>query len=168
MSVEGIMNKLGIGYDRIELGEVKTKLPVERIGNIKELKRALRRSGFELLQEKKLELIELIKAYVIYWIYNADEEREKWTFSGFLSRQTGSNYSYLSKIFSEVQNMTIEQYIIFQRIEKAKELIVFNNLNFSQIAYELGYSSPAHFSYQFKNVTGRSPKDYKMKIGRET
>lgn len=161
-AVEGIMDKLGIAYEKVKMGEVTTTVPHDKIENLQELKNALQDLGFEILEEKKMQIAEQIKGYVMYWIKNADIEKEKWNFSGFLSMKIGRDYSYLSTIFSEAVNTTIEKYMILQKIERAKELIIFNELNFTQISYELGYSSPSHFSNQFKLLTGYSPHQFKL------
>lgn len=163
-AVEGIMDKLGIEYEKVKLGEVITTLPKHEIERLEELKEALQKMGFELLEEKKMQIVEQIKGHVIYWIRNADTEKEKCNFSGFLSLKIGRDYSYLSTIFSEVENTTIEKYMILQKIERAKELIIYDEQNFAEISYELGYSSPAHFSNQFKSLTGYSPHQFKVMI----
>lgn len=163
-AVEGILNKLRIGYKTVEMGKVITALSVSEIENMKELKNALEKLGFELIEDKKMQLTEQIKGYVMCWIRHADTRKEKQTFSSFLASHLNKDYGYLSSIFSEVENTTIEKYTILQKIKKAKELIIYDELNFSEISFELGYSSPAYFSNQFKAVTGYSPNQFKKMI----
>lgn len=163
-AVEGILNKLEIDYEKVKIGEIITTKPTSKIKHIVELKAELQKLGFELVEERKMQLVEQIKACVIYWMQHAISAKEKWTFSRFLVLKVNRDYSYLSTVFSEVESTTIERYIILQKIEKAKALIILDELNFAEISYEIGYSSPAHFSNQFKSVTGYSPLQFKKSI----
>lgn len=165
-AVEGIMNNLGIAFEKIELGQVITTLPKNEIENIQELKKALQELGFELIEEKKKLLTEQIRHLIIFWVEHIKEENGN--FSDFLSSEIGKDYKYLSKVFSEVENLTIEKYLILQKIEKARKLIIFDELNMVQISDMLGYSSSAHFSGQFKHITGYSPFQFKKRIKDET
>lgn len=134
-AVEGVLNKLRIGYKAVEMGKVITSSPKSKIKNFDLLKKALEQLGFELIKDKKMQLTEQIKGYVMYWIRQADTRKEKQTFSSFLSSHLNKDYGYLSSIFSEVENTTIEKYIILQKIKKAKELIIYDELNFSEISF---------------------------------
>lgn len=163
-AVEEIINKLEIKIEKISLGKVAIKVSEEDASYLDKLKTELKKIGFELVESKKMQIVEQIKAYILYWLQKYSVEIEKGNLSDFLSMKTGLGYGTLSKVFSEVENTTIEKYYIHQRIEKAKELILFDEYNFEEISYELGYSSLAHFSGQFKSITGDSPLQYKKKL----
>ena len=111
--------------------------------------------GFELLDDPRSQLVEQMRVCVIEWV-RMEGERPK--LSDYLSTRLHKDYSLLSKLFSEVKGITLERYAILHRIEYAKELLCYNQLSTSEIAYMLGYSSPAHFSAQFKQITGMTPK----------
>jgi len=125
------------------------------------LKTNLLKSGLELLDDKRSILIEKIKGLIIEMIHYSDE-LPKVNYSDYISEKLGYDYTYLSNIFSEVKGTTIQQFIILHKIEKVKELLLYDELNLSQIAYKLHYSSVAHLSNQFKKVTGLSPTFYKQ------
>ena len=154
--------KLGITPTSIVLGEVETStvLSEEQLGK---LKHNLAEAGFELLDDNKQKLIEKIKTVIIGQIHYSDAD-DKHNFSKILSQELRKDYSYLSALFSEVESITIEKYIINQKIEKAKELLVYNQLSLSEISYQLGYSSVGHLSAQFKKITGLTPSHFK-KLG---
>lgn len=154
------LEKLDIKTHYVILGEVETTSEL-LAGKIQQLDKQLINRGFELLDNTKQQLIEKIKNIVIEHIhYNNDEKQ--YNFSGILSKKLHKDYSYLSNLFSTVAGITIEKYIINQRIEKAKELIIYDELNLSEIAVKLGYSSLAHLSSQFKKITGLSPTHFKQ------
>jgi AraC-like DNA-binding protein len=147
----------------VRLGEVD----VEREPSAKELselKEGLGQLGFELLDDARKQLIEKIKTLVIRYIHQGEDTERKYNFSQILSSELHKDYSYISHLFSEVEGITIEKYIINQKIEKAKELLAYDQMNLSEIAFHLGYSSVAHLSAQFKKVTGLTPSYFK-KIG---
>ena len=156
------LEKLNINATSIALGEVETK---DALSNqqLLQLQSNLANTGFELLDDNKKKLIDKIKTVIIEQIHYSDTD-DKHTFSEILSQKLHKDYSYLSALFSDVESITIEKYIINQKIEKVKELLVYDELNLSEIAYKLGYSSVAHLSAQFKKVTGLTPSYFK-KLG---
>jgi AraC family transcriptional regulator len=157
-------NDLKLKPVSVSLGEVE----IERdLGETKmtELRKRLNDLGFEVLDDNKKKVIEKIKNVIIKKIHHSElEEHER--FSELLVRAIHKDYSYLSKLFSEVEGTTIEKYIINQKIEKVKELLVYDELNLSEISYRMGYSSVAHLSAQFKKITGLTPSHFK-KIGHQ-
>lgn len=159
MVVKAELEKLGLHYGAIELGEVEIKetLSAKQKGQIKT---ALLKSGLELMDDKKSILIEKIKNVIIELIHYS-EELPNINFSDFLSEKLDYDYTYLANLFSEVQGTTIQQYIILHKIERVKELLVYDELNLTEIAYKLHYSSVAHLSNQFKKVTGLTASHFK-------
>lgn len=158
------LDQLGLHYTSIELGLIEIK---ENITDEQKqiLKSNLELAGLELLDDKKSILIDKIKNIIIEMIHYADEV-PKTKYSGYISEKLGYDYNYLSNLFAEVKGVTIQHFIIKHKIEKAKELILYDELNFSEIAYRLHYSSVAHLSTQFKKVTGQTPSFYK-KVGQQ-
>ena len=159
MVVKSELDKLGLHYIVVDLGEI------EIIENISEeqrnqLKMALLKSGLELMDDKKAILIEKIKGVVVELVHYS-EELPKTNFSDFLSEKLNYDYTYLSNLFSEVTGTTIEHFIISHKIERVKELLIYGELNLSEISYKLNYSSVAHLSAQFKKVTGLTPTFFK-------
>lgn len=160
MVVKEELKKLGLHYIVVDLGEV------EIMENISMEKRALLkvnlvRSGLELMDDKKAMMIEKIKTIIIEMVHHSNENI-KVNFSDYLSEKMNHDYTYLSNLFSEVQGTTIEQYIISHKIERIKELIIYGELNVTEIAWKMGYSSVAHLSSQFKKVTGLTPSHFKQ------
>lgn len=159
LAVKAELEKLNIPYGTVELGEVViTNSLTDKQHD--DLKRGLLRSGLELMDDKKAQIIEKIKTIVIEMVHYS-EEALKFNFSVFLSEQLTYDYTYLSQLFSQATGTTIEQYIISQKIERAKELLLYNELNLTEISYLLNYSSVAHLSSQFKKVTGLTPTFFK-------
>lgn len=154
------LEKLSIGSCRVTLGEVETDTqpPKEKV---EQLSKNLGALGFELLDNSKQQLIEKIKNIIIQQVHHSEEEN-RYNFSEILSKSLHKDYSYLSSLFSNVEGITIEKYTINQKIEKVKELIIYDELSLSEIAYKLGYSSVAHLSNQFKKVTGLTPSYFKQ------
>lgn len=155
------MEKIGLHPLNITLGEVvveEKELPSEQRVQLSE---RLRTVGFELIDDKRSKLIEQIKTFIIGQIHYKQEQPQK-KFSELLSQHLHHDYSYLSNLFSEVEGITIEQFVINQKIEKVKELIVYDELSLSQIAFDLGYSSTPHLSNQFKKLTGLTPTQFKQ------
>ena len=160
MLVQEELKKLGLQHVVLEFGTVEilediTKKQRER------LKASLLRSGWELLDSKKGMLIEKVKNLITEMVHHSDE-MPKVIHSEYFSKQLGQQYSYLANIFAEVQGITIQQYIILEKAERIKELLLYNDLNLKQISYLMHYSSVAHLSNQFKKVTGLSPSYYKQ------
>lgn len=153
------LKKIGLHFIIVDLGEVEI---METITLEKRnlLKNALIDCGLELMDDKKAILIERIKGIIIQMIHHSDEVI-KINFSEYLSEKIGHNYTYLANLFSEVQGTTIEQFIISHKIERIKELMIYGELNITEIAWKMNYSSVAHLSSQFKKVTGLSPSHFK-------
>lgn len=159
LMVTSELEKLGLNYTNIELGMVDTREHLTK-GQLLKLKKSLALSGLELLDDKKSILISRIKSVIIDMIHYTDEV-PKVNYSDYISEKLGYDYTYLSNIFSEVKGITIQHFIINHKIERAKELIMYDELNLTEISYILHYSSVAHLSNQFKKVTGQSPSFYK-------
>lgn len=161
MVVKSELEKLNLRPVTITLGEVMIEEKELAKDRLKKLSAALTAIGFELIDDKKSKLIEQIKTFVIETVHYKDEQPKK-NYSEMLSHNLHHDYSHLSNLFSQVEGITIEQYIINQKIEKVKELITYDELSLSEIAYKLGYSSVAHLSNQFKKITGLTPSHFKQ------
>ena len=162
LMVKNELEKLGLYYTNIELGTAEIKEEInEKLLNV--LKSNLAKSGLELMDDNKSILVDRIKNVIIEMIHYSDEI-PKVNYSDYIADKLEYDYTYLSNLFSEVKGITIQHFIIKHKIEKAKELILYNELNLTEIAYKLNYSSVAHLSNQFKKVTGNTPSYYK-KIG---
>lgn len=159
MVVKEELKKLGLHYSIVDLGMVEIYEDIEPEQR-EELKLGLFRSGLELLDDKKSILIEKIKNVIIEMIHYS-EELPKVNYSDHISEKLSHDYTYLSNTFSEVKGITIQQYIIFHKIERVKELLLYDELTLTEISYRMQYSSVAHLSNQFKKVTGLSPSFYK-------
>jgi AraC-like DNA-binding protein len=160
MVVKNVLEQQQLHPQTINLGEVDIEEQELTADKLSEINSALTELGFELIDDRKSRIIEKIKNAVVELVhYNNDETKLK--HSEYIAAQLHYDYTYLSKLFSEVEGMTIEQYIIYQKIEKVKELLVYDELSLSEIAYQLGYSSVAHLSAQFKKVTGFTPSFFK-------
>ena len=149
------LDKLGLHYLKVDLGEVEI---LDEITNEQrdQLKTELLKSGLELMEDHKAILVERIKNVIIEMVHYS-EELPKIKFTDYISKELNYDYTYLANLFSAVNGMTIEHYIIAQKIERAKELLVYHELNLTEISYKLNYSSVAHLSGQFKKVTGLTP-----------
>lgn len=158
-TVKNELKKLTLPYCKVALGEVELKenIPHEKIVA---LSIALKKNGFEIVSNKKNILIERIKKLIIQGIHHTDQPMDV-NFSNYLSNAMNYNYTYLANIFSETEGITIEKFIIRHKIEKVKEMLSWNELNLTEIAYRLNYSSVAHLSYQFKKITGITPTGFK-------
>lgn len=159
MLVKEELAKLGLQYVVIDLGMVEIFENITQLQR-EQLKENLLRSGLELLDDKKSILIEKIKNVITEMIHYSDE-LPKINYSDYISEKLNYDYTYLANIFSEVKGITIQQFIIIHKIEKIKELLLYDELNLTQISYKLNYSSVAHLSNQFKKTTGLSPSFYK-------
>jgi len=158
--VKDELTKLGLHYTSVELGEADI---VETLSSEQQdqFKDALVRSGLELMDDKKSVLIQKIKNVIVELIHYTDEPLAV-NFSVFLSKKLDYDYTYLANLFSEVQGITIEKFIITHKIERVKELLVYNELNLTEIAFLMHYSSVAHLSAQFKKITGLTPSHFKQ------
>lgn len=152
--------KLNLNIEEIELGKViiSSEIPQDKI---EQVKKVLDENGFELIDDKKSKLIEKIKRVVIKRIHHGEEIPETKNCSDIISFDVGYDYSYLSNLFSSVEGITIEKYIILQKVERIKELLVYNQLSIKEIAFQLNYSSVQHLSNQFKKITGLTPSHFK-------
>lgn len=159
MVVESELEKLGLHYIYVKIGEanIKENISTEQI---QQFDKALRRSGLELMDNKKSVLVEKIKSAIIELVHYT-EEQIKVNLSDFLSDKLNYDYTYLANLFSEVKGITIEKFYLSHKIEKVKELIIYDELNLSEIAYKMHYSSVAHLSNQFKKITGLTPSHFK-------
>lgn len=163
-AVSNILEQLDILYVSIKLGEVKlvSSLSVQTKNG---LSKALQNSGFSLIDDRKSQLIEQMKTLVVDKIHHSSEELDfKW--ADIVTGELNLDYKYISSLFSSVESITFEQYIINQKIERVKELIVYDELSLSQIAFQLNYSSVAYLSNQFKKVTGMTPTQFKKSVNK--
>jgi AraC-like DNA-binding protein len=159
-AVKEELRKMKLHFLVVDLGEVEImeELSAEQW---EELKRALKSIELELMDDKRAVLIERIKGAIIEMVHHT-EEAIKINFSDFLSEKLNHNYTYLANLFSEIQGTTIEQFLISHKVERIKELIIYDELNITEIAWKMNYSSVAHLSNQFKKVTGLSPSHFKQ------
>ncbi len=160
MVVIAELEKLEIPYILLELGVVELKDTIS-MEKRKLLKSALLKSGLELMDDQKAILIQKVKKVIIEMVHYEDE-RPRTNFSDYLTEKLNYDYTYLANLFSEVTGITIEYYIIAHKIERIKELLLYDELNLTQISYKLNYSSVAHLSHQFKKVTGLTPTFFKQ------
>jgi len=160
MVVKAELKKLGVHYVAVDLGEadIKDDISDEQLA---QLDIALRKSGLELMDDKKSLLVERIKMVIIELVHYT-EDQIKINLSDHLSEKLNHNYTYLSNLFTEVKGTTIEKFYLAHKIEKVKELLVYDELNLTEIAYKLHYSSVAHLSNQFKKMTGLTPSHFKQ------
>ena len=159
MLVKSELEKMGLRYIDIKIGEanIVENIPAEKL---RHFDIALRKSGLQLMDNKKSILVEKIKSAIIELVHYS-EDQIKVNLSDFLSEKLNYDYTYLANLFSEVKGITIEKFYLTHKIERVKELIVYDELNLSEIAYKLHYSSVAHLSNQFKKITGLTPSHFK-------
>lgn len=160
MVVKDELTKLGLHYTIVELGEADILEDISHTQQ-QQFKIALVKSGLELIDDKKSVLIEKIKNVIVELVHYSEEPLTI-NFSEYLSQKLQHDYTYLANLFSEVQGTTIEHFMIAHKIERVKELLVYDELNLTEIAYQMHYSSVAHLSAQFKKVTGLTPTHFKL------
>jgi AraC-like DNA-binding protein len=160
MVVKAELKKVGLHYTVVDLGEVEIQEDISGEQH-DQLKTALLKSGLELMDDKKSVLIQKIKNAIVELVHYSEEPLVV-KFSEYLSQKLDHDYTYLANLFSEVQGTTIEKFMIVHKIERVKELLVYNELNLTEIAYLMHYSSVAHLSSQFKKVTGLTPSHFKQ------
>ena len=159
MVVKSELEKLGLKFATVELGEVDLLEEMTR-DQREAFKAAIFRSGLELLDDKKSVLIQKIKNVIIDLVHYSEEPLSV-NLSEYLSKKLNHDYTYLANLFSEVTGLTIEKYFIIHKIERVKELLVYNELTLTEIAYKMHYSSVSHISFQFKKITGLTPSHFK-------
>jgi AraC-like DNA-binding protein len=160
MVVKDELTKMGLHYASVELGEAEIMEDLS-IEQHEQVRVALLKSGLELMDDKKSVLIQKIKDIIVELTHYSEEPLAT-KFSEFLSQKLDHDYTYLASLFSEVTGTTIEKFLIAHKIERVKELLVYNELNLTEIAYRMHYSSVAHLSMQFKKVTGLTPSHFKQ------
>ena len=160
-SVTSVFERNGIVPNSVELGVVylKDNMNAETKQKVQE---ELRIEGFEMLDDQKAKVVDQVKAAIIELVHYGELDEMNKKLSNFLAEKLHKDYNYLSSLFSSVENTTIEQYFILQKIEKVKEWLVYNEYTLSEMAYKMGYSSVAHLSGQFKKVTGFTPSQFKQ------
>ena len=161
MVVTQELQRLGYTPTKVTLGEVELQGDELSSDALASIDNVLMPLGFERIDDRKGRLIESIKKKVIEMIRDPKLQSKKLNWSAWLSEELHYDFNYLSNLFSSMEGITLEQYVIRQKIERAKELLLYDELNLSQIAIELGYSSVAHLSAQFKKITGFTPSDLK-------
>lgn len=162
-SVTGIFARQGSDIHSVQLGVVELNNPLSK-EQMESIKQELQQEGFEILDDQRSKLIGQIKNEILTLVHHGELDELKINLSSFLTNKLHKDYNYLSNLFSSVEGTTIEQFFILQKIEKVKELLMYDELSLSEIAYKLGYSSVAHLSNQFKKITGLTPGQFK-KLG---
>lgn len=160
MMVRDELKKLGLHFMVVDLGEVEIMEDLSAEQRL-QLQEALQESGLELMDDKKAILIEKIKNIIIEMVHHSDEV-VKTNFSDYLTTKLDYDYTYMANLFSEVQGTTIAQFLISHKVERIKELIIYDELSISEIAWKMNYSSVAHLSNQFKKVTGLTPSHFRQ------
>jgi len=165
IAVKEVLKSLNIHYIMVDLGEVEI---MEELSDLQreQVRVGLQYSGLELMDDKRAVLIEKVKNIIIEMVHHTSEPISV-NFSDYLSQKLDYDYTYLANLFSEVQGTTIERFIISHKIERIKELMIYDELTITEIAYKMNYSSVAHLSNQFKKVTGLSPSHFKKVKGQK-
>jgi len=165
LAVKDVLKKLGLHFVVVDLGEVEIMEDISDEQR-RQLRTELLKTGLELMDNKRAVLIEKIKNVIIEMVHYS-EEMPKINYSDYLSEKLQHDYTYLSNVFSEVKGITIQQFIIVHKVERIKELLLYDELNLTEISYRMNYSSVAHLSNQFKKITGLTPSHFKqLKIQR--
>ena len=164
MAVEQLLQRHEVAFDRVELGKAVLPRPLTD-DQLTHLRHDLVQVGFELIDDQRSVLVEQIRTAVLDYVGDR-ALMEKWKLSSYLSDRLAKSYTLLSSAFSAARGMTIERFFILQKVERAKELLIYDELTMSEIAFRLNYSSPAHLSGQFKQITGMSPSDFKRLGGK--
>jgi AraC-like DNA-binding protein len=161
MVVQQELDQAGISYSKIELGEIDlaSEPAPEHLAKFSD---RITQLGFEIIEDKTARIISSIKNAVIEYVRDPSPNIRKLKFSSYLADKLNKDYNYISNLFSELEGTTIEQYLIHQKIERVKELLVYDELNLSEVSHQLGYSSVQHLSNQFKKVTGLTPTHFKQ------
>lgn len=162
MIVRQQLEVLGFAVHEVLLGQADIS-PEPNDEQLQLIASALKVPGFELISSETDKTVEAIKNAVIELVHHSDLSELRTTFSEYISNRVNRDYAYLSRLFSNAQDMTIERFIIEQKVEKIKELLEYGELNLNEIAYKMGYSSSAHLSAQFKTVTGLTPTSFKAR-----
>jgi AraC-like DNA-binding protein len=165
MAVKEVLKRMNLHFVVVDLGEVEVMENLSQ-PQIETLRSDLLLSGLELMDDKRSVMIEKIKNVIIEMIHYSDE-LPKTNYSDYISGKLNHDYTYLSNMFSELKGITIQQFIILHKVERAKELMMYEELNLTEISYKLNYSSVAHFSNQFKKVTGITPSEFKKQKDRK-
>jgi len=162
MVVGDTLRKLGLSPVRVELGEVELEEDGLSDVQLREMDHALQQLGFERIGDRKGRLIERVKQVVIALVHSQNGPEQPLKYSALIAEAVGEEYDYLNRLFSEVEGVTVGQYLILQKIEKVKELLVYGDRTLTEIAAEMGYSSVAHLSAQFRKVTGLTPTHFRQ------
>lgn len=159
-SVTGIFQAAGAKLKEVQLGKVilEEELP-EAV--IQQVRKEIEAEGFEVIDDQRVKLAQQVKALIIELVHMQELDEMRDNLSDYLSKKLNKDYTYITNVFSAVENTTIEQYFILQKIEKVKEWLVYDELTVSEMAFKLGYSSVAHLSNQFKKITGFTPSQFK-------
>ncbi|WP_299754626.1 AraC family transcriptional regulator [uncultured Pontibacter sp.] len=151
-----------LGYTVLQVGLGEAEIASDHNIDENKLREVLESNGFELLDDRKTQLIEKVKLAIIELVHQTGEQELHVNTSDYIAQKVGLDYNYLSSLFSSFEGTTIEKYLILQRVERVKELLVYDELSLKEIAYKLGYSSVAHLSNQFKKITGLTPSYFKQ------
>lgn len=166
LAVQSLAEQLDIEYSNIQMGLLETRDELSSEVSTK-LDSALKNIGFEIIEDKKSRLIEKVKSIVIDIIHHSDQETMVANWSGVIADSIHYEYNYISNLFSSVEGITIEQFIIRQKMEKVKELLVYDEHSLSEIAHHMGYSSASYLTNQFKKNTGMTPGQFRKLVNKE-